>query len=337
MTSTSQTPTPLASTSLLSALRTRISPPLLALLLAILLFFAGGLINPNFVNTAQAINIVRLSAFLGIIAAGQTLVIISGSEGIDLSAGSVVTLAAILVYRFTNGQNELTLVGLALALVTGAGVGLINGVGITLVGIPPLVMTLGMAGVVQGSIRVVTQGQLTGKMPEVMARLISNPLALGISGVVFFWLLFGIAMWLVLERSAYGKQLFAVGVNRTTARLSGVRVQRIVVATYMLSGMLAALGGFMLLGFSQIVFLNLGDPYLFPSIAAVVVGGTLLSGGKGSYWGTMSGALVLTLIDSLLTALRARIPELGEAYKLIILGIILIALLSIYGRQRSLR
>jgi ribose transport system permease protein len=110
-----------------------------------------------------------------------------------------------------------------------------------------------------------------------------------------------------------------------------------VILTFTLSGMLAALGGFMLLGFSQTVFLNLGEPYLFPSIAAVVVGGTLLSGGKGSYWGTMSGALVLTLIDSLLVGLRARIPGLGEAHKLIILGVILVLLLSLYGRQRALR
>lgn len=318
--------------SLVAALRTRLSPPLLALLLAILLFFAGGLINPDFVNAAQAINIVRLAAFLGIIAAGQTLVIISGGEGIDLSAGALVTLSAILVFRLSNGQNELIPVVLALALAVGAGIGFVNGLGITLLSIPPLVMTLGMAGVVEGLILIVTQGQLLGKTPELMATLISNPLVAGLPGVVFFWLLMGVAMWLVLERSTYGKQLFAVGVNRTAARLSGVRVQRVVVLTFTLSGMLSALGGFMLLGFSQTVFLNLGDPYLFPSIAAVVVGGTLLSGGKGSYWGTMSGALVLTLIESLLRAMR-----LQEAYKLIVLGAVLVILISIYGRQRGFR
>ncbi len=105
-----------------------------------------------------------------------------------------------------------------------------------------------------------------------------------------------------------------------------------VLFTYTLSGLLAALGGFILLGFTQRVFINLGDPYLFPSIAAVVVGGTMLAGGKGSYWGTMSGALVLTLITSLLRAM-----QLPEAYQLIILGSILVLLISIYGRQRMLR
>jgi len=315
----------------------RIPAPLLALIFAIILFFAGGFINPAFVNLDSAINVVRLSAFLGIIAAGQTLVIISGGEGIDLSAGTVVTLSAILVFRITNGQNELVIGALAVALAAGAIIGFLNGLGVTLIGIPPLVMTLGMAGVVSGTILIVTQGQLIGKTPEIMAQLISNPLVAGIPGVVFFWFLLSGAMWLILERSNYGRQLFAIGVNRTAARLSGVRVQRVVVLTFTLSGMLSALGGFMLLGFSQTVFLALGDPYLFPSIAAVVVGGTLLSGGKGSYWGTMSGALVLTLIDSLLTAARARVPALGEGHKLIILGVILVILLSFYGRQRAVR
>lgn len=319
-------------TASLNTVRSRLSPPLIALLLAILLFFAGGQINPDFLNVTQALNIVRLAAFLGIIAAGQTLVIVSGKEGIDLSVGSVVTLGAILVFRVTNGQDALVPIGLFVALLVGAGIGLINGLGITLIGIPPLVMTLGMTGVVEGLILVVTRGKLEGNTPEIMRTLISSPLIAGIAGVVFIWILLGVAMWLLLERTTFGKQLFAVGVNRTTARLSGVRVQRVVVTTYVLSGMLAAFGGFMLLGFSQTVFLNLGAPYLFPSIAAVVVGGTVLAGGKGSYWGTMSGALVLTLIDSLLRAL-----QLQEAYKLIVLGIILLSLISIYGRQRNLR
>src|SRR5690606_26992180 len=105
------------------AWRERLSPPLLALLLAIILFFAGGLINPNFVNIDQAINIVRLAAFLGIIAAGQTLVIISGREGIDLSAGAIVTLGAILVFRLSNGDDAQLLPALAVALAAGTLIG----------------------------------------------------------------------------------------------------------------------------------------------------------------------------------------------------------------------
>jgi ribose transport system permease protein len=310
----------------------RISPPLIALGLAIILFFLGGLIQPGFVNAGQAINIVRLAAFLGIIAAGQTVVIISGGEGIDLSVGAVVTISAILVYRITGGDNALLLPALAAALGVGAFVGLINGIGVTALGIPPLVMTLGMTGIVQGLVLVVTQGQLVGDSPSVLTDYVSSPLVGPLPGIIFIWALVGIGMWLLLERTRYGKELFGVGVNRETSRLSGVRVPWVVVVTYTLSGVLSALGGVLLLGFTQSVFLSLGTPFLFPSVAAVVVGGTMLAGGKGSYWGTMAGALVLTLLTSLLTA-----SQLPEAIRQIILGTTLLVLITAYGRQRSLR
>jgi ribose transport system permease protein len=302
-------------------------PALLALILAVLLFLAGGVIDPGFVNPNQAVNIVRLAAFLGIIAAGQTLVIISGNEGIDLSVAGIVTLAAIVVYRFSDGQDGLILPTLLLALGVGTLIGAINGLGIIVLHVPPLVMTLGMAGVIQGTILVVTQGNLIGDTPPLLVDMVSN-----FAILMVIWLVLALLLWLLLERTTYGKQLFAIGVNRTTARLSGVRVPLVVIATYALSGMLAALGGCILLGFTGTVFLNLGDPYLFPSIAAVVVGGTVLAGGKGGYFGTMAGALVLTLINSLLRA-----AQLQEAYQLMVLGVILLLLLSIYGRQRSLR
>ncbi len=316
----------------LQQLRGSLNPPLIALLLAIVLFFAGGLVNPDFVNPAQAVNIVRLAAFLGIIAAGQTLVIISGGEGIDLSVGAVVTLAAILTFRITGGDNGQIPAALLVSLGAGLVIGLLNGLSIALLHIPPLVMTLSMTGIVQGTILVLTQGEMIGATPALMRQLIAEPLLLGLPGVVVIWLLLGLGMWLLLERTTYGKHLFAIGVNRTAARFSGVRVQTIVVVTYMLSGLLAGFGGFVLLGFAQTVFLQLGNSYLFPSIAAVVVGGTVLAGGKGSYWGTMSGALVLTLIDSLLRA-----AGLDQAYQLIVFGALLLLLIAVYGRQRSMR
>lgn len=312
--------------------RIKLSPPLIALLLAILLFFVGGIINPDFLNVAQAVNIVRLAAFLGIIAAGQTLVIISGGEGIDLSVGAVVTLGAILLFRVSSGENSLILVGFLAAMAVGALIGLINGTGIILLKIPPLVMTLAMAGVVQGVILIVSQGTFEGRAPSYLSTFISDPLIGILPGVLIIWALLALGMWLLLQRSTYGKHLFAVGVNRETARLSGVNVPGTIILTYVLSGILAAFGGAILLGFTQTVYFNLGVPYLFPSIAAVVVGGTLLSGGVGSYWGTMSGALVLTLISSLLRSM-----QLPEAYQLVILGIILLALISVYGRSRSMR
>ena len=312
--------------------RLRLGPTVIALLLAIGLFVLGGLVHPGFANYSLAINILRLAAFLGVVAAGQTLVIIGGGEGIDLSVGSVITLGAILVYQVANGSDVMVLPALIVALAVGVGIGAVNGLGITLLRIPPLVMTLGMAGVVQGLILVVTQGRLTGATAPLMVALITSPLAFEIPGVVLIWLLLGIVMWMLLERTPYGKQLFAIGVNRTTARLSGVRVPAILVLTCALSGMLAALAGFVLLGYTQRVFLNLGADYTLPSVAAVVVGGTLLAGGQGSYLGTMAGALVLTILTSLLTTLL-----LPESARQIVFGGTLLLLLSFYGRQHRLR
>lgn len=319
--------------------RISISPPVAALILAVVLFLLSGLLPNGFgsdmdVARAQAMNIVRLAVFLGVIAAGQTLVIISGSEGIDLSAGSVVTLTAILTYIFVNGANERVLPALLIALAVGALVGLINGVGITFLRISPFVMTLGMAGVVTGAIIVITHGSVTGKVAPIMTRLIARPLSpsLQIPNAILIWILFGLLMWLLLERTTFGRNLFALGVNRITAKLSGVNVPVTNLLTYSLAGALAGFGGFLLVGNTGVVHLQLGQPFLFPSIAAVAVGGTLLSGGKGSYWGTMAGAIVLTLITSLLTTM-----QMPESVRRMVLGGTLLILISIYGRQRALR
>ena len=315
------------------------SPPVAALILAVVLFLLSGLLPNGFgsdldVARAQAANIVRLAVFLGVIAAGQTLVIISGSEGIDLSAGSVVTLTAILTYIIVNGVDAKVLPALLVALAVGAVVGLINGVGITFLKISPFVMTLGMSGVVTGAIIVITHGNVTGKVAPLMTRLIARPLSpsLQIPNAIIIWIIFGILMWLLLERTTFGKNLFAIGVNRVTARLSGVNVTVMNLLAYSLAGALAGFGGFLLVGNTGVVHLQLGQPFLFPSIAAVAVGGTLLSGGKGSYWGTMAGAIVLTLITSLLTTM-----QMPESVRRMVLGGTLLILISIYGRQRSLR
>lgn len=319
--------------------RISISPPAAALLLALVLFLLSGLLPNGFgsnVNVAisQATNIMRLAVFLGVIAAGQTLVIISGYEGIDLSSGAVVTLTAVLTYVIVNGANERVLPALLISLVVGALIGFINGVGITYLKISPFVMTLGMSGVVTGAVIVINHGNVSGKVAPIMTRLIARPVApnIPIPNAIIIWIIFGILMWLLLERTTFGKHLFAIGVNRVTAKLSGVNVNGMNLATYALAGMLAGFGGFLVVGNTGVVLIALGQPFLFPSIAAVAVGGTLLSGGKGSYWGTMAGAIVLTLITSLLTTM-----QMPESVRRMVLGGTLLILISIYGRQRALR
>jgi ribose transport system permease protein len=165
-----------------------------------------------------------------------------------------------------------------------------------------------------------------------MTQIIARPVVLGVPGAIPIWLLIGAGMWLLLQRTTYGKQLFAIGTNRITARLSGVNVTGMAVGTYALAGMLAGLAGFLIVGNTGVVHIRIGDPFLFPSIAAVAVGGTLLAGGKGSYWGTMAGALVLTLITSLLTTM-----QMPESVRRMVLGATLLIMISIYGRQRGLR
>jgi ribose transport system permease protein len=317
--------------------RIAISPPVAAVLLAIILFVLSGLLPNGFggdleLAKAQAVNIIRLSVFLGVIAAGQTLVIISGSEGIDLSAGAVVTLSAILTYVIVNGNDGLVVPALAAAILVGAGIGLVNGIGVSSIKISPLVMTLGMSGVVTGLILLVQHGNVNGAVSPLMIRIIARPLIFGIPGAIIIWIIFGVMMWLLLERTPFGKNLFAIGTNRMTARLSGVNVTGMVLATYALAGALSGLGGFLVVANTGVVFINIGNPFLFPSIAAVAVGGTLLSGGKGSYVGTMAGALVLTLLTSLLTTM-----QMPVSIRQMVLGATLLVLVSIYGRQQALR
>jgi ribose transport system permease protein len=314
----------------------RISPPLAALLLAVVLFLMSGFLPNGFKSLSgainQAYNILRLSSLLAIIAAGQTLVIISGGEGIDLSAGAIVTIAALYTYRLIDGQNSLILPVLFLVLGIGAFFGLLNGLGISLLKIPPFVMTLGMAGVVQGTLLVVTRGLYEGQVAPLMTRLIARDLIFGIPGVLFLWVFFGLLMTLLLTRTRFGKELFAIGTNRLTAKLSGVKVSKMVIMTYTMAGILAAFSGFVLVSWTQNAGLDLGTRYLFPSIAAVAVGGTLLSGGKGSYVGTMAGAIVIQLIQSLLTTMM-----LPNSIQQIVFGSVLLILVIIYGREKGLR
>lgn len=268
-----------------------VSPPIAALILAIVLFLLSGLLPNGYgsnldIALAQASNIVRLSVFLGVIAAGQTLVIISGFEGIDLSAGSVVTLTAILTYVYVSGDNSRVIPALLIAIAVGAAIGLINGLGITFLKISPFVMTLGVSGVVTGAIIVINHGNVSGKIAPIMTRIIARPIApnIPIPGAIVIWLVFGVLMWLLLERTTYGKQLFAIGVNRTTARLSGVNVTWINVATYALAGALTGFGGFLVVGNTGVVFIALGQPFLSlqlqqsPSVAPCFLAGKAATG-----------------------------------------------------------
>ncbi|WRP17046.1 ABC transporter permease [Carboxydochorda subterranea] len=308
------------------------NPTLVALLLVVALFGLGQALSPGFLSYGQVLNVLRIASFLGIVAAGQTLVVISGGEGIDLSVGAVMSLAAVMTAHITLARDALLLQALAAVLVTGLALGALNGVGIAYLRIPPLVMTLGMTGVVQGLTLVYTQGQPKGRAAPLLNEIVVHPWVWGIPGILFLWLAVAIGMTVLLSRTSFGRRLYAIGANRTAALLSGIHVPRMVVATYALSGALAALAGYLFVGYTTTVFLDIGGDYVLRSVAAVVVGGTSLAGGAGSYTGSVVGAVVLTVLEAILTTLR-----MGEAGRQVVHGLVLVLLLAAYGRQRRLR
>ena len=310
----------------------RLGPVGLAVAVTVGLFLIGGLVEPGFASLPQAHNLLKLASFLAILAAGQTLTIISGGDGIDLSIPSVATVTAIIVAWISDGSDAKLAVAIAPVVGVCVLVGTINGLGIVFFGIPPLVMTLGMGVALDGLVYVLTQGTPRGSAPPALNYIANDTLIFGFQGIVFVAIAMGVVMWLLLRRSTYGMRLYAVGANRAAALGSGVRVPRTVVFTYVLSSLFAGVGGIFLLGYADTVYLNLGAPYLLPSVAAVVVGGTTLAGGTGGYGGTLAGALLLTVLISFLTAVNVSAGSRDVIY-----GLILLAMLSIYGRQRALR
>jgi ribose transport system permease protein len=308
------------------------NPVVIASVLAILLVVIGQLVSPGFGSYNQIISMLRIASFLGIIAIGQTIVILSGGDGIDLSVGKVATLGAIIGARVMDGTDGNLAGGILIPLLVGAGIGLVNGLGIVYLRIPPFVMTLGMLGVVQGIILAYTGGVAAGRAAPFLTELVNTRWLLGAPGVLFVWVLLIVLVTLVLRRTRQGWNLYAVGSNRTAARLSGIRVNATVIGAYVASGISAVLAGLLLLGYTESVFLNLADDYTLPSIAAVIIGGTLIAGGVGGYLGSAVGAIVLSVLQSLLTTLN-----MPESNRIIVNGVILLALLALYGRQRKLR
>ena len=308
------------------------NPVLIALIITVLLIVVGQIVSPGFGSYNQILAMLRVASFLGFIAIGQTIVILSGGDGIDLSVGKVATLGAIVASKIMEGSNDNLVLGILIPLAVGCTIGFFNGLGILLLRIPPFVMTLGMSGVVTGLILAYTGGVAGGRSAPALTALVNGRWLFNIPGVLYLWVIATILVTIFLRRTWTGWNIFAVGANRTAARLSGIPVTRTVLLSYVLSGYFAVMGGLMLLGYTETVFLNLADNLTLPSVAAVVIGGTLVAGGIGGYVGSAIGAVLLTVLSSFLTTIN--MPESG---RIIINGAVLILLLAVYGRQRKLR
>jgi ribose transport system permease protein len=307
-------------------------PLVVALILIVSLLALGEALSPGFASPQQILRLLIVAAMLGIVAAGQNLVILGGREGIDLSVGGVVSLAAILAGNIMSGSNAGILPAILVCVATGALFGMFNGLGVTLLRIPPLVMTLGMLGVLQGLLVVMRGGIPSGRAAPDLIQFITRPFLFGLPGILWLWILIGLFMAFLLNRTVFGYRIYAIGSNEQAAHMAGVPVKLIRIALFMLSGAFAALAGVLLLGYSGTSFANVGEQYMLPSIIAVVLGGTPLAGGKGGYTGTMAGAVLLTILQSILTTIN-----IDESGRQMVFGLTLLVLMLFYGRGRAMR
>lgn len=316
-----------------SRIRGILSDPLtIAIGASVALLVVGEILSPGFAQGQQIVRLLTIAAILGIVAAGQNLVILGGREGIDLSVGSMISLGAVLAGNMMDGSDS----GILPALLVAGGIpfliGLVNGIGVTFVRIPPLVMTLGMTAVIQGGLVVYSQGVPSGAAAPLLSAFINQPLVFGIPGILFVWVAIAAAMLLVLRRTAFGFAVYAVGSNERAATLVGLPVPLIRTLIYGLSGLFAGLAGVCVIGYTGTSFISVGDQYVLPSVIAVVIGGTSLAGGAGGYLGTMAGAVALTILQSVLITLNLEVWA-----RQVIFGVTLLALMLLYGRQKKLR
>jgi ribose transport system permease protein len=298
----------------------------LTVILALLLV-ATGIVSPHSVGLSGLSAILLFAAFLGTLSAGQTLVMLTA--GIDLSVAAQATAASYFMAAL-NSQGHGVVVSLLGGLAVGLVIGLVNGVGVGIFRVQPLIMTLGTSTIITGGLTVYTQQYFTGApvVPSAIHELGTGRLGeyLPISLLVV-WVPLSILLVFGLPRTGLGRTIYAVGDNPVACRLAGIRVWQVLVATYAVCGVLSALAGFILVGYVNEPSQDLASAYLLVSVAAVVIGGTSIFGGIGSYSGTILGALILSVLDTLLTVLNAT-----AALREILYGATILVLATVYSR-----
>jgi ribose transport system permease protein len=262
---------------------------------------------------------LQIGSFLGICAAGLMLVILTGH--IDLSIPATLTGAA-MIGTAVGGPWAIPA-----ALAFGLVVGLINGAGTAVLRVPSMIFTLGMDTVLRG----VTVAQTGGFAPQDQATPLMLALAkdrvLGIPLALYVWAGVSVVIALLLARTPFGRALYAIGTRERAAYLSGIRTRPVIIGAFVASSLCAALAGVLLAGYSAKAYQGMGNAYLLPAIAAVVLGGTNVLGGSGRYVGTLIGVILIVLLNSVLS-----IMQMPEALRQIIYGVVIIAMLLIYGR-----
>lgn len=310
----------------LTALRRTIWPQLFA----IVLLYGLGVLTINGAGSWRSIvAVLVLASFIGIAAAGQTVVALLG--GIDLAIPGVIAFANIATAQLTGDGWPFWIVAPAILLLSAA-VGAFNGAVSKSFSINPLIVTLGVSAILTGAILVWTGGQPTGYAPKWLNSFVApsgKTFGLAVPPVLFFWAVVVLLLVVLLRRTPFGKQVYASGASVPAADLALVPTTRIWTLAFMLSGIMAAITGMLLAGFTTQGDPRIAAPYLFNTIASVVIGGTSLVGARGGYLRTVLGAIILTEITTLLVA-----NSLGAAMQQALLGVIILAVVATYGREQ---
>src|SRR5580704_71232 len=311
---------------------------LLGIALLAVVTAAGYVLVPGFASYTNLRSMLLLAAFLGLASLGQTLCALLG--GIDMSIPYVIGSANILLASLFNLKVPLFLACLVVVL-AGALVGTINGVLSFRAQGQSLIMTLGVGFSIVGATKIVTSigsvyaGNVLGKVPDWLKNVSSiggNTFGLPVPPVIFIWIIVSFLVILAMSRTRFGRNFYAVGGSRRAAAMLQISERVMWITAYVVSGAAAAATGVLLLGFSGGGFVGVGDPYLFTTVAAVVIGGTSLLGGWGGYGSTIVGTLVLTILTSLLVGLG-----LSYAMQQAVFGLLVVPMVALYARSPDLR
>ncbi len=309
------------------------NPYLPAIIGIIALLILGQTVTSGFLSINNISSILMTTAILTMASIGQAAVVISGDSGLDMSVGAVMSMTALFGPMILVGSGSVSvLIMIPAVLFMGGCVGLLNGIGVQVIKIVPLVMTLIMSNVVNGFSIMITNGQPSvsvSKELQAISNVFVGPIRYLTAIVIVLLFILEIGF---LRKSRYGRSLFLVGDNYNAAKLCGINSQKIVIGAYVFSGAMAGLAGLMLVGYAGTAQMNMASSYTMLSVAAVVIGGTKLTGGKGTFVGGALGALVLILITNILQALN-----MAAGLRSLIQGIILIAILMTNSRAPRLR
>nr|WP_245415096.1 ABC transporter permease [Aureimonas flava] len=297
------------------------------LCLALVLLATQAVLGNTLANWGFWNSFLVLSTFLVVLALGQGAVILTG--GLDLSVPWTIGLSGIVLAGIVEGSDAALLYAVPAVIAMAALIGLFNGLGVVALGLSPIVVTLAMNGILQGAALLYSGGTPSGFASPWLRWLMTGRLGPA-TPVLVLLALFLLAGTLLLSRTAFGRRVYAVGNSLEAARLSGVRTGRVIVGVYVLSALCAALVGVLLTGFSGQASLGMGDDYLLPSIAVVVIGGALITGGRGHFLGMVGGALLLTALQTLLAG-----TTLPYAFRAILFGCVVLAAVIALREKRS--